>query len=475
MDTMQDALTWVIEETKMADFGDGRLNKRLGCLLSSFSTAPNESIPRACKSWSETIAAYRFFNHEHVTTNEILAPHIHATLERIRNEKVVLIAQDTTDIDFTGRKPITDMGFLNTESSQGFYLHPSMAMTPEKLCLGIVDLQIWTREKLGVVKQRKKKLIEEKESYCWLKGYEAANEIALATPSTTIINIADREGDIYELLEKMPSETNKAFWLIRSRGTRKILDAANQDLWKAVKASKSLGEIEFKLPPGKIYSRSMASKRKPREERTVRQEIRACTVALQPPPRKGKKLSSIAINVVHCKEINAPSNEENIEWFLLTSYPVKNVEAALDIVKWYLCRWQIETFFKILKSGCLVEELQFDSLKATTNCIALYLIVAWRILYLTMLGRNFPDLSCDVVFEKSEWQAVYAIAMKKSPPKHPPKLSEIILIIAKLGGFLGRKSDGFPGPKVMWIGMQRMKDFVLAWEVYHSIGSQSYV
>jgi len=126
-------------------------------------------------------------------------------------------------------------------------------------------------------------------------------------------------------------------------------------------------------------------------------------------------------------------------------------------------------YIKILKSGCQIEELQFETLDATLNCLAFYMIIAWRVFYLTMLGRTCPEMDCSVVFEESEWQSVYAITTKKKPPKKPPKLGALILMIAKLGGFLGRKSDGYPGTKVIWIGIQRMKDFTLAWETYHSL------
>jgi hypothetical protein len=469
---MQDYTNWTIEEIKTADFGDKRLNKRFGGLLNILSNAPNCSLPRACQSWKETIAAYRFFNHENVTANDILSCHQQSTLERIKNEKIVLIPQDTTEIDFTGRKAINGMGYLDTQKSQGFYLHLSLATTPERLCLGVIDFQSWTRKKLGIRKERHNKSIEEKETYCWLKGYEAANQIALAAPNTVIVNICDRGGDIYEVLEKMPSETNKAFWLIRSNMDRKTLTKKGDKelkLREIVRASKPIGKIEFNLPAGKVYNRTILKKRIARKERTVQQEVRACTVSLHPPPRKSKDLTSIAINVVHCIEIDPPNDEEKIEWFLLTSFPITNAEAAITIVRWYLCRWQAETFFKILKSGCTVEELQFESLRATTNCIAVYTIVAWRILHLTMLGRTCPNIECSAVFEPDEWQSVYAVATKKPPPINPPKLNEIILMIAKLGGFLGRKSDGYPGPQVMWIGLQRAQDFTLAWQTFNSI------
>src|SRR5579872_6010037 len=172
---MEESSSWVVEETRTANFGDKRLNKRYGDLLNSFASTPNKSIPASCKGWKETIAAYRFLNHKNVTAAEILRPHKDATLKRIKEEKVVLIPQDTTEIDFTGRKSLSGIGYLTKESRQGFYLHPSVAFTPERCCLGVTDIQTWTRASLGTREKRKDKPIEEKETYCWLKGYESAN------------------------------------------------------------------------------------------------------------------------------------------------------------------------------------------------------------------------------------------------------------------------------------------------------------
>jgi hypothetical protein len=163
--------------------------------LDGLASHPPKSIPSSFKSWKETIAAYRFLNHKNVTPDRILTPHRNATLARIKNEKIVLIPQDTTEIDFTGREPISGMGYLGTEYSHGFYLHPSLAMTPDRTCLGIVNTHLWTREKLGTAKLRKKRPIEEKETYRWITGYETANAIALASPDTLIVSIADREGE----------------------------------------------------------------------------------------------------------------------------------------------------------------------------------------------------------------------------------------------------------------------------------------
>lgn len=227
---MQEAENWVIEETKTIDLGDKRLDKRYADLLTSLASRPSRSIPGTFRTWRETIAAYRFFNNESVDPTQILSPHYDSTLARIKKEAIVLIPQDTTEINFSGRKPITGMGPLRSEKSQGFYVHPSLAITPERLCLGLIDFQTWARNELGARKRSRRKPIEEKESYCWLKGYEAANKIALSAPETTIVSIGDREGDIYEVLEKMPSASNKAFWLIRSQHNRKILNQSGEAL-----------------------------------------------------------------------------------------------------------------------------------------------------------------------------------------------------------------------------------------------------
>ncbi|HHS2902590.1 IS4-like element ISLpn6 family transposase, partial [Legionella pneumophila] len=435
---------WIINESKEANFGDKRLDKRYGDILSGLLSSPNASIPTTFQSWNETLAAYRFFNHVNVNPESILLPHSEATLERIKAEKIVLIPQDTTEVDFTGRKSLSGMGYLSNERSRGLYLHPSIAFTPERVCLGVVEMQHWIRKEIGTRNSRKGKSIEEKETYCWLKGYNAANKIALAVPDTMVVSISDREGDIYEVLEKLPSEENKAYWLIRCQHDRAVLNEETNQfellLKKEVSKACVLGTIEFEIPAGTSYRN--CKKRHTRKARSVRQEIRICSVSLRPPRRKSKKLNVIEIQVVHCKEINTPEGEQPVEWFLITSVPIKTLDRAVEIVNWYLCRWLIEMYIKILKSGCKIEELRFETYEATLNCIAFYMIVAWRVFYLTMLGRTCPDIDCTTVFEDNEWQATYAMATKKKPPKKPPKLYEIILMIAKFGGHLGRGSDG---------------------------------
>ena len=169
------------------------------------------------------------------------------------------------------------------------------------------------------------------------------------------------------------------------------------------------------------------------------------------------------------REEHPPKGVEPIAWILLTSLPIDDLAEASEILQWYLCRWQIEVFFRVLKSGCKIENLQLQLTDRLELAISLYLIVAWRVLFLTRLGRTCPDLSCEVVFTPEEWHAVYIVAKRKKPPKEPPRLNEMIRMVASFGGFLGRKDDGEPGPKALWTGLQRIRDFVLMRETLRAL------
>jgi hypothetical protein len=145
--------------------------------------------------------------------------------------------------------------------------------------------------------------------------------------------------------------------------------------------------------------------------------------------------------------------------------PIDRGQQVKRIVEAYCIRWQIEIFFKTLKTGCRIEKRQFETLDRVLNCVAVYSIVAWRIMYLCRLGRVCPDLNCEVIFEPCEWKAVYMTIKKEKPPKTPPRLNEMIRMIASLGGYVIRKST-HPGPQTLWLGMQRVHSLNLAWEAF---------
>ena len=440
------------EEFNTIDLGDTRLNQRARHLMQRLGDKPMPSIPAACGGWAETQAAYRLFDNSKVSAEAVLAPHSARTIERMGAYERVLCIQDTSELDYTGKPSMQGLGPLNLEVRQGLYLHPTLALTPDRLCLGLLDAHTWTREP-GSLGQDKDpgRTLEEKESVRWVDGFARVNELAerLADTDTRLIYVADREADIYELFVEAPCPERGADWLIRGQYDRKLTHG--KTLRQALDEAPVLTESTFEQPGGNG-----------RTTRPVHQRIKAVRVTLKAPYRPERQLPDVEISAVLATEPDPPPGETPVEWLLLTNLPVDTPEQALEKLQWYLCRWQIEIYFRILKSGCRFEELQLEKLERLEPALAFYMIIAWRVLFLTMLGRECPEMPCDVVFDTAEWQAVYLVSEHQLPPEQPPSLDRMARLVAGFGGFLNRKGDGFPGPQTLWIGLQRAADFVLA-------------
>jgi hypothetical protein len=440
--------------------GDQRLNRRARRLLATLGDKPTVSIPAACRGWDETRAAYRLFNHAAVTAERVLSPHIACTEERLRAHPRVLCIQDTTELDYTTQKDnIAGLGPLNYESRWGLYLHPTLAVTPERVPLGLLDAYTWTREpgSLGQEKAPNRPL-EEKESVRWVDGFARVNALAEQLPDTRLTYIADREGDLYDLFVEAPCPEQGADWLVRVQHADRCL-VDGRTLRQALDAAPVLTQISFDRPAAKG-----------RPARTVHQQLKAVRVTLKPPARPDRSLAEVTVTALLATEPNPPAGEDPLDWLLLTNIPIDTPEQARETLAWYLCRWQVEVYFKVLKSGCRVEQLQLETRERLEPALAFYMIIAWRVLYLTMLGRECPEMPCDTVFADEEWQAVYLVTQRTLPPDTPPSLDTMVRMVASLGGFLNRKGDGFPGPKTLWIGLQRIPDFVLALDAQRSIG-----
>lgn len=469
-------MDWTGEEYSTVKLGDKRLNSRAKKILAQLSDNPEGSIPENCKSWSETKAIYRFFDNESVNAKKVFKPHRIATLNRIKKHPVVLLIQDTTSLNYSGHTKREDTGPLQQDNVRGIYLHPTFAMTPNRECLGVIDYEQWARKELAHQTKKERaasnyaKPLKEKESYRWLKGYKKANKLAEKVLATQFIYIADREADIYDIYHEaqVNYKSNSADWIIRATYNRSFYDENSPKKRNKFKELdnivKPLGALSFEI--------SATDKRK---KRYVEQNIFAKEVTLICPATKKSELpSKVKLTVIRTREINPLKAEEPIEWILLTSLPVNNLIDAKKIIDLYLCRWQIETFFKILKSGCKIEKIRINSKNRFDPCLALYLVIAWRILYLTMLGRAHPNVNSEHVFEAVEWQTAYIILHKKKPPKKSPTLSEAIKTIAQLGGFLARKSDGEPGPEVMWKGLRSLHEYIRARETFEEVFDHTY-
>jgi len=442
------------------DLGDQRLNRRARRILAKLGDKPTVSIPAACGGWDETRAAYRLFDHAEVTPERVLAPHIACTEERLRAYRRVLCIQDTTELDYTTKKAsMAGLGPLNYETRWGMYLHPTLALTPERVPLGLLEAHTWVREpgSLGEEKDPNRPL-EAKESLRWVDGFARVNALAETLSDTRLTYIADREGDLYDLFVEAPCPEHGADWLVRVQHADRLL-ADGRKLRAVIDAAPVLTEISFERPASHG-----------RRARTVHQQIKAVRVTLKPPARPDRTLAEVTVTALLATEAQPPADEDPLDWLLLTNLPVETAEQAVEKLSWYLCRWQIEVYFKVLKSGCRVEQLQLETRERLEPALAFYMIIAWRVLFLTMLGRDCPEMPCDTVFADEEWKAVYLVTQRKPPPAEPPSLDTMVRVVATLGGFLNRKHDGFPGPKTLWIGLQRIPDFVLALEAQRSIG-----
>lgn len=442
--------------------GDERLNRRSKKVLETLAANPQASINAACTGWSETLAAYRFFDNPAVEPEKILAPHLEATKQRIQAQPVVLIIQDTTEFDFTSHPP-HDAGCLDKSYRFGFYDHTYLALTPERICLGVVGEEQFDRtpESLGKADERVNWPIEDKESFRWLTGYRMASQLAGECPETQIVSVADSEADIYDIFVDAQEQESPAEFIIRAKENRSIPErdlAAGPAVYRKVKDEVRAAEVRIR----KTIDLPQTPKRTARQAQL---EIRALGVTVKPPHARSW-LPQVTYHVVLVEEVNGPQDGTDVCWLLITTLPIETIAQIQQIIDYYVARWQIEVYFRVLKSGCKVEEIQLEALHRVRNCLAFYKIIAWRILYLTYLNRECPELPCDVVFEDGEWQPVWQIVKQEAPPKRPPSLGEFMKLLAELGGYNNRPSEPPPGPQVIWTGLRRMLDFALAWQAF---------
>jgi hypothetical protein len=341
-------------------------------------------------------------------------------------------------------------------------VHSVLLVSPEGVPCGLLHQQVWSRdpEEKRTKAERKKVPIEEKESYRWLQSVEAT-EKAIG-PDIHIITVADREADIIELFA-LPRPKNMDL-LIRATQDRcvQVEDPLMKKLWESVEAVPEAAETittHLEHKPGVAA-------------RDVTFTLRWRTVTLLVPANKRKKYAPVTLNAILVTEKEPPEGGEPLSWLLLTSLPIETFAQAAQCVLWYRYRWLIERYHFVLKSGCHLEKLQLEKAERLERALATYCIVAWRLLWLTYQARKTPDLSCESAFQTHEWQALYAFTHQTNVlPSAPPSLHEVMLWIAKLGGFLARSCDGEPGVKTIWRGLRRLDDLSAMWLLLHSFTS----
>jgi Transposase DNA-binding/Transposase Tn5 dimerisation domain len=458
MRSQADDTNWAVNEFADAELGDLRRTTPLGELAHVLAQHPTAALPEACGNDARRKAAYRFFSNDAIAPQDILLSHIEATYGRLSTVPVVLAVQDTTEVDWTAHPATKGLGPLGHPACQGLLVHSTLAFTPERVPLGLVAQQVWARDPDAVGKRgRRKQLpISQQESQKWLTSLAAVVGAHAECPQTRFVSIGDREADVYDLLAA-PRPAGVEL-LIRAAWDRCVRAPARY-VWATVAAQPVVEQLRLQVP-----------RRGAQPSREATLALRFSPLTLSPPRhRHAERLPEVRLWAVQVQELEPPAEGQPLEWLLLTTVAVQTVDDARERVAWYACRWGVEVWHRIMKSGCRIEARQLATDERLERCLTLYSIIAWRVLYAVMLARAVPEIPCDVLLAIEEWQALYcAIHHCPTPPDRPLSLGEAVRWIAQLGGFVGRRRRDQPGPETLWRGFQHLTDLTKMYGIMRS-------
>lgn len=482
-------LDWVELEFQDVNFGDKRIDSRLKFCV-SHAARIGESTPERARSKADLKATYRFIDNAKVTMDEILSQHNQSARNRCAKHELVYLVQDTTEVDLTKPKQrVQGAGPLGSEKRQGFLYHPLYAITENELPLGSVDQVIWTRDMKSLemsskerVAKRNRACFEEKESYRWMEMMQSGEQIARSMPDTHFVTVSDSESDIGELLCQASDFPDNYDFIIRkchkylidsaSDSVKKkniegasVEEALSQAQWRSKRTVSVVERESPRLPDDKKRAR-----RQGRTSRDAVLKVRAITATISGPRRVGGHLAPVTINVVEALEENPPEGESPIGWVLFTTLPIDTVQEVESVLDGYCKRWGVELYFKTLKSGLKIEDMKYETLDRYCVAFSMLAVVAWRVEYLKGAARSEPNSSCEKYFKQCEWMAIKIFLTRKTVnPTKPPTLGEFMKMIAELGGYINKKSQGPPGSKTIWRGMSRFETIVEAFAAFNQM------
>jgi len=460
---------WVDRELAECEFKDERLGKRFRSLLAQLSSSPGDSIPLVCQDWANTKAAYRFFDNDRVSEAEILGGHFQATRDRAAaTDGPILVMHDTTeftykreDVDAVGKTRIHIAGAYRDGMPRyitacGILMHSSLAVTPEGLPLGLTAIKFWSRKKFKSTNALTRKInptripIEEKESIRWLDNLQRST--SLLGDASRCVHIGDRESDIYELFCTAQDVGTK--FLLRTCVDRLAGDGGHTIATEMAEIDcKGLHRVEVRDRHGCVSE--------------AVHELKFRRILVQPPLYKQRRYPALELTVLHATERGKPRGRDPIDWKLITNLPVTSRAEAIQKLQWYALRWKIETFHKILKSGCQAEQSKLRTAERLVNLLAMFCILSWRIFWLTMLNRDTRKPKASLAFTPLEIDILRRLAPDRqhSAATKAPSLQSCLTQLARLGGYLNRACDPPPGNMVMWRGMSRLTDIEIGFQM----------
>lgn len=446
--TLRSPQLWAQHEFAFAPLGDQRRTKRLVNIAFHLAASPGGTLPQAFPAWAELKAAYRFFGQRGVSFERILAPHLEHTRQACRAPGEYLLIEDTTQLDYTGHPATTELGVIGDGGGRGFELHSALAVKlenwtlsqrPEGLLLGLFDQQCQTPRPAPAGETRAQRLHRPRKSARWAAALKTAGG---PPPGSQWIYVADREADFYEPLHCC--QQHGVDFIIRSYQDRRLADEVGH-VGEALDRAPVLGQatVTLRARPGQTA-------------RTAVVELRAVRVDLDGPWRPGGWQDPLRdIGVVEVKEVGAPGAvQAPLHWLLLTSLSCATLAEVQRIVGRYQARWWIEEYHKALKTGTDVEASQLERADRLAALIAVLAVVAVRLLNAKLLARSRPDSG---EAAESFGPAMLAILEQKwGKPKDGWNNANVLIALARLGGFLARKGDGLPGWQTIWRGWQRL-------------------
>lgn len=471
------SLEWSRREFATLECRDVRDGKRWEIMAADMHASPGASIPEASGDWAGAKGCYRLLEREAFSAQALLESHADATRKRVgqSKEEVILAIQDTTSLNFSNRPQTSGLGPIGgkAESGWGFLAHGTLCVGGGgEEVFGLLGARIWARDpaqrKAGPAGACNRKPIEEKESHRWVEGWIKADELFVHLgQERRVVSVSDREGDIYELFALRAERKNQrggaADLLVRSKHNRQMCTGHAgpddpQGSWDHLQSQPAKGHMKIDVPakPGQ-------------RARTAQLEVRYEKVLLRAPVDKVKYLGleePLDLWLLIVEEVPEPAGCPPLCWRLWTSVELASLKEAIEVARWYARRWVIEEWHRVLKTGCRVEQRQLESFEKLSVMLVLDMVVACNLLAMSRKARQMPSVALDGWFTDSQWKTLYiATHANDQIPESPPDLATCVNWLARLGGFLARKSDGWPGPEVLWRGLRKLDALTHFYEI----------
>lgn len=451
-----DGAGWSRREFRRSDLADGRLRRRLERMGAAWERHPGQPLPAIFPGGAEQQAAYRFLHNTRVSSEDVLQPHREALVERCRQETTVLLVQDTTTLNYTGREGTEGLGPLaeRTGSARGLLVHAAVAFTAGRRPLGVSGLETWARPE----SEPEPKPERERESRRWFRGFDQGRELGRACPGTRVVVVGDRESDIHGLLKHQAEHAAEAGLVVRACASRRRRVQVRDPRLRATMLRTLESQPDFETPvrTGRKVRIGAQGGKRARTARTALTELRIGRVELQPPKERPQD-GPVRAWAVRVLETAPPAGQPPLEWLLLSSEGGPTAEWAERIVGWYEARWGIEEYFRVLKSGTRIEDRRLQEADALVKCLAFDAVTAWRVFNLDRYARDAPDTPADEVLSAGERQVIGAVVQAEGllPPAErgkpvPPDVRAWVVALARMVGWRPSKRQPLPGNEVLW-------------------------